>query len=58
MAPFADETYKLLEVNPGFWMLIGLTIRSGVDVPRIILSIVNGNNITPVKAYQTGLRYR
>lgn len=60
MVPFTNKTYKLLEVNLQFWMLVGLTlaIRSGVDVPGIILSLMNGNNTTPVISYQTGLRYR
>ncbi|SEJ37651.1 carboxylate--amine ligase [Halohasta litchfieldiae] len=29
-----SEEYKLLEVNPRFWSSLGLTINSGVDIPR------------------------
>ena len=53
-----DGTYRLLEVNPRIWMSIGLTVRSGVNVPRITWDIANGGNPEPVTTYRTGLRYR
>jgi predicted ATP-grasp superfamily ATP-dependent carboligase len=54
----SDGRHKLLEVNPRIWMSIALTIRSGVDVPRIVRAVANGDRPEPVTSYRTGLRYR
>lgn len=49
---------KLLEVNPRLWMSIQVAISSGVDVPNIIASIVNGTETTKVRDYETDIKYR
>lgn len=53
----ADNTYKLLEVNPRIWMSVNLTIKSGINIPRIMIDIANNNSFT-TQSYQAGLRYR
>jgi predicted ATP-grasp superfamily ATP-dependent carboligase len=54
----ADETYKLLEVNPRFWMSLTLSIRSGVDVPALLFDLAQGRTPEPVCEYAVGTRYR
>lgn len=47
-----DETYKHLEVNPRFWMSVGLTIRLSVDVPKLL--VADGDSVgEPVTDYDT-----
>ncbi|WP_331234067.1 carboxylate--amine ligase [Natronorarus salvus] len=54
-----DATYKLLEVNPRFWMSVGLTIRSGVDIPGLLVRLAMDEEIPDrVIDYDTDLLYR
>lgn len=55
----ADETYTLLEVNPRLWMSVALTIRSGVDVPKLLVALADGDSVgEPIMEYDTDLLYR
>lgn len=54
----ADETYKLLEVNPRLWSSLALTVGSGVDVPGTILASAAGEDPGPPGEYDTDLSYR
>lgn len=54
----ADETYKLLEVNPRLWSSLALTVGAGVDVPGTILSAATGQDPGPPGEYDTNLDYR
>ncbi len=53
-----DGRYKLLEVNPRFWMSLTLSIRSGVDVPALLFDLVQGRTPDPVTEYEVGTEYR
>ena len=54
-----DETYKPLEVNSQFWMSVALTIRSGVDVPKLLIALADGDSVgEPITGYDTDLLYR
>lgn len=54
----ADETYKLLEVNPRIWSSIALAIDSGVDIPGVILDIASGIDPGESTTYPTDRAYR
>lgn len=54
----ADDTYKLLEVNPRLWSSLALTIASGVDVPTVITETATGDGPEGPTAYNTGRSYR
>ncbi len=54
----ADETFKLLEVNPRIWMSVALTIEAGVDIPKIMLDTANGIESDEPNRYDTDLAYR
>lgn len=53
-----DDTYKLLEVNPRFWMSLNLSVQSGVDVPALLFELTKGETPTPVSTYDVGTEYR
>ena len=53
-----EERYKLLEVNPRLWSSIALTIDSGVDIPGVMLDIVNGTEPASSSDYRTDQCYR
>ncbi|MCL9818304.1 ATP-grasp domain-containing protein [Natronocalculus amylovorans] len=53
-----DDTYKLLEVNPRIWMSVALSIKSGVDIPNVILNLATGTDTTDPQSYRTDLHYR
>ncbi len=53
-----DDTYKLLEINPRIWMSVALTIESGVNIPRIIMDIMDNVELSNEKSYSTNLYYR
>lgn len=53
-----DETPKLLEVNPRFWMPIELAISSGVDFPNLIADLIQEKELKPVREYEVGVKYR
>lgn len=54
----ADDTYKLLEVNPRFWMSLNLSIQSGVDVPVLLFELARGKTPKRVQEYNVGTEYR
>lgn len=54
----ADETYKLLEVNPRIWSSIALAIGSGVDIPGAMIDIASETEFEASNAYHTGQIYR
>ena len=55
----SDETPKLLEVNPRFWMSVALSIRSGVDVPALLYQLsVSSDRSEPVVEFETDIGYK
>jgi predicted ATP-grasp superfamily ATP-dependent carboligase len=55
--PEADD-YKLLEVNPRFWMSLNLSIKSGVDFPYLLYMLAMNGEVNPIDNYDLGVRYR
>lgn len=53
-----SECYRLLEVNPRFWMSVNLSIKSGVDFPHLLYKLAMGEEIDLLQDYQAGLKYR
>jgi predicted ATP-grasp superfamily ATP-dependent carboligase len=53
-----DGRYKLLEVNPRFWMSLPLSIQAGVDVPTMLFDVAQGRTPEPVSEYKIGTEYR
>lgn len=53
-----DNTFKLLEINPRIWMSVNLSIKSGVDIPQIILETARGDTYRSNQKYQTDVYYR
>lgn len=54
----ADDTYKLLEVNPRFWMPLNLSIRSGVGIPALLFELIKGKPLERISKYDVGIEYR
>lgn len=54
----ADQTYKLLEVNPRLWSSLALTVGAGVDVPGAIVASASGQELGSPGEYDTDLSYR
>jgi len=48
----------LMEINGRFWGSMQLAIDSGVDFPRLLVDAALGGRVTPVTAYDTGVRLR
>ena len=44
--------YKLIEINPKLWGSLDLTIKSGINIPQIIIKDVMGERISLVKDYK------
>ena len=53
-----DNTYKLLEVNPKFWGTTDLSIKAGIDFPRMACEIAKNGDTSPKFDYKAGLTYR
>ena len=54
----AEETYKMLEVNPRFWMSLQASICSGVDFPRLLYELATGREAEFQNGlYKTGVTY-
>ncbi len=53
-----DNTYKLLEVNPKFWGTTDLSIKAGIDFPRMACEIARDGDTAPSFDYKVGLTYR
>jgi len=53
-----DETPKLLEVNPRFWMSINVAIQAGVDFPDLLCRLSLGEELDTENHYKDGLKYR
>ena len=45
----------VIEVNPRFWGSLGLSIRAGVDFPRLVLDIMQRGQCKPVFQWEEGL---
>lgn len=53
-----DKQFKMLEVNPRFWMSLALAIHAGVDFPYLLYRLVMEGDIEPVTDYRIGSHYR
>jgi predicted ATP-grasp superfamily ATP-dependent carboligase len=53
-----DNTYKLMEVNPKFWGTTDLSIKAGIDFPRMACEIARDGDTAPQFDYRVGLTYR
>ncbi len=61
MVEFKDDGINepcLMEINGRFWGSLQLAIDSGVDFPRLWVSILKGESVTPVVGYTEGLTLR
>lgn len=61
MIEFKDDGVSppcLMEINGRFWGSLQLAIDAGVDFPLMWVSILNGQPVEPVTAYQNGLTLR
>jgi hypothetical protein len=52
-----DNTYKLIEMNPKLWGTLDLSIKAGVDFPRLIRDYLMGDTVERDVAYPEGIRY-
>jgi predicted ATP-grasp superfamily ATP-dependent carboligase len=48
----------LMEINPRFWGSLQLAVDSGVDFPWYLYQAIQGADVTPVTAWETGRRSR
>jgi predicted ATP-grasp superfamily ATP-dependent carboligase len=53
----ADGLFKLIEINPKLWGSLGITIAAGIDIPRIIIGILNGEINKPTSSRFEEARY-
>jgi predicted ATP-grasp superfamily ATP-dependent carboligase len=53
-----DGKYKLIELNPKLWGTLDLSIKAGVDFPRMIRDLVLGEKVRTFPPYPAGLRYK
>lgn len=53
-----DKQFKMLEVNPRFWMSLTLAIHAGVDFPYLLHRLIQEGDIEPVTDYRIGSYYR
>lgn len=53
----SGKTY-LMEVNPRFWGSLQLAVDAGVDFPRLLVEVMLGRNVVPVKIWRVGVRSR
>jgi len=51
-------TYKLLEVNPRFWMSLNLSICSGLDFPYFLYKMAMAETIGEMSEFKIGMKYR
>ena len=49
-----DGTFVLMEINPRLWGSLALSIDCGVDFPRGLLELADGNKLPPQRAYRVG----
>ncbi|MGD0817563.1 MAG: ATP-grasp domain-containing protein [Methanomassiliicoccales archaeon] len=54
---------RLIEINPKLWGSLGITISAGVDVPRIILGVLDGKIVSKIsseakEAHYSDITYR
>lgn len=53
-----DLTPKLMEINARFWGSMDVAIESGIDFPYLLFLLAEGEQITPVFSYKTGVKFR
>jgi predicted ATP-grasp superfamily ATP-dependent carboligase/CelD/BcsL family acetyltransferase involved in cellulose biosynthesis len=61
MVEFKDDginTPCLMEINGRFWGSLQLAIDAGVDFPRLWVSILKGETVSPIHSYTEGLTLR
>jgi len=46
------DEYYLIELNPKLWGSLDLTIKSGVNVPEILIKLALGEEVKPIKTYK------
>ncbi len=53
-----DKQFKMLEINPRFWMSLALAVHAGIDFPYLLHRLIIEGDIEPVMEYRIGTRYR
>ncbi|MBN2239586.1 MAG: hypothetical protein JW712_07420 [Dehalococcoidales bacterium] len=44
-----QQVYRLIEINPKLWGSLDLTIKAGIDVPKLLVDIANNKSIEQKK---------
>jgi predicted ATP-grasp superfamily ATP-dependent carboligase len=53
-----DNTPKLIEINPRFWMSLELAVQSGVDFPYLLFRQMMDGDIKSSDDFRLGVKYR
>jgi len=51
-----DQTYKLIEINPKLWGTLDLSIKVGVNFPKMIRDILLGEKVETERSYPENVR--
>ena len=52
------DRFHFIEMNGRFWGSLHLALFAGVDFPKVLLDAFLGRPVTPVTAFQQGIRCR
>ena len=52
-----DRRYKLIEVNPKLWGTLDLSIKAGMNFPRMIRDFLMGERVAHGQTYPANVRY-
>ena len=52
-----DQRFKLIEINPKLWGSLDFTIAAGINVPKTIIGILNGEIDKPLSSHFEECRY-
>ena len=55
---FEKDEYYFIEMNPRFEGSLDIAIQAGVNMPKLLIDIIEGRNIRNYISYDYGKRYR